>query len=138
MVDFIRSSFLLNLVNFIGKCKLLHNKPLPQAVCGAYVYLDGIVLKRSWAGEITNVSVLVAIGVNDQGFREVLGITEAAKEDKAGWFSFLQHLKKRGLKGVRLFITDACMGLGIPGGLLSSGQMATLYGSFSVWFREKR
>ena len=32
-----------------------------------YVYLDGIVLKRSWAGEISNVSVLVAIGVNDQG-----------------------------------------------------------------------
>ena len=76
-----------------------------------YVYLDGIVLKRSWAGEVSNVSVLVAIGVNDQGFREVLGVAEGAKEDKAGWSSFLQYLKKRGLKGVRLFITDACMGL---------------------------
>ena len=76
-----------------------------------YVYLDGIVLKRSWAGEVSNVSVLVAIGVNDQGFREVLGVAEGAKEDKAGWSSFLQYLKKRGLTGVRLFITDACMGL---------------------------
>jgi putative transposase len=75
------------------------------------VYLDGIVLKRSWAGEISNVSVLVAIGVNNQGFRKILGIAEGAKEDKAGWSGFLQHLKKRGLKGVRLFITDACMGL---------------------------
>ena len=76
-----------------------------------YVYLDGIVLKRSWGGEVSNVSVLVAIGVNDQGYRKVLGISEGAKEDKAGWSSFLRHLKERGLAGVRLFITDACMGL---------------------------
>jgi transposase-like protein len=76
-----------------------------------YVYLDGIVLKRSWGGEVTNVSVLVAIGVNDQGYRKILGICEGAKEDKAGWSNFLRHLKERGLTGVRLFITDACMGL---------------------------
>ena len=37
-----------------------------------YVYLDGIVLKRSWAGEVSNVSVLVAIGVDSQGYRKVL------------------------------------------------------------------
>ncbi len=76
-----------------------------------YVYLDGIVLKRSWAGEIRNVSVLVAIGVGDDGFRHVLGIAEGHKEDKAGWGGFLKHLKDRGLKGVRLIISDACMGL---------------------------
>ncbi len=76
-----------------------------------YVYLDGIVLKRSWAGEVSNVSVLVAIGVNDQGYRRIRGVCEGAKEDKAGWSGFLRHLKERGLKGVRLFITDACMGL---------------------------
>lgn len=76
-----------------------------------YVYLDGIVLKRSWAGEISNVSVLVAIGVNSQGYRKILGVVEGHKEDKAGWSGFLQHLKERGLRGVRLFITDACMGL---------------------------
>ena len=76
-----------------------------------YVYLDGIVLKRSWAGEVTNVSVLVAIGVNDQGYRKILGVCEGAKEDKAGWSGFLRHLKERGLTGVRLFITDACLGL---------------------------
>lgn len=49
-----------------------------------YVYLDGIVLKRTWAGEVRNVSVLVAIGVDRQGFRRVLGLIEGAKEDKAG------------------------------------------------------
>src|SRR5689334_20227140 len=76
-----------------------------------YVYLDGIVLKRSWGGEVRNVSVLVAIGVNEQGYRKILGVCEGAKEDKAGWSNFLHHLKERGLTGVRLFITDACMGL---------------------------
>jgi putative transposase len=76
-----------------------------------YVFLDGIVLKRSWAGEVRNVSLLVAIGVNSQGLREILGICEGAKEDKAGWSAFLKHLKGRGLKGVRLIISDACLGL---------------------------
>ena len=76
-----------------------------------YVYLDGIVLKRSWGGEVCNVSVLVAIGVNEHGYRKILGVCEGAKEDKAGWSSFLHHLKQRGLTGVQLFITDACMGL---------------------------
>jgi transposase-like protein len=76
-----------------------------------YVYLDGIVLKRSWAGEIKNVSVLVAIGVDQDGFRRILGVQEGHKEDKSGWSGFLQHLKSRGLKGVRLIISDACMGL---------------------------
>jgi len=76
-----------------------------------YVYLDGIVLKRSWAGEVRNVSLLVAIGVNDDGYREILGICEGAKEDKKGWSGFLKHLKERGLKGVELVISDACLGL---------------------------
>jgi putative transposase len=76
-----------------------------------YVYLDGIVLKRSWAGEVRNVSLLVAIGVNGDGYREILGICEGAKEDKAGWSAFLKHLKERGLKGIRLITSDACLGL---------------------------
>ena len=76
-----------------------------------YVYLDGIVLKRCWSGEVRNVSVLVAIGVGTEGYRKVLGIVEGAKEDKAGWSQFLSHLKERGLKGVELFISDACLGL---------------------------
>ena len=68
-----------------------------------YVYLDGIVMKRSWAGEVRNVSLLVAIAVNAQGYREILGIVEGAKEDRAGWSGFLKHLKERGLKGEWLF-----------------------------------
>ena len=76
-----------------------------------YVYLDGVVLKRSWAGEVRNVSLLVAIGVSAEGFREILGICEGAKEDKAGWSKFLAHLKQRGLTGVELIVSDACLGL---------------------------
>ena len=76
-----------------------------------YLYLDGIVMKRSWAGEVRNVSLLVASAVNSEGFREILGICEGAKEDKSGWSAFLRHLVDRGLKGVQLVISDACRGL---------------------------
>ena len=76
-----------------------------------YLYLDGIVMKRSWAGEVRNVSLLVASAVNRDGYREILGICEGAKEDKAGWSGFLRHLVDRGLSGVQLIISDACRGL---------------------------
>lgn len=76
-----------------------------------YLYLDGVILKRSWAGEIRNISVLVAIGIGTDGFRQILGVAEGEKEDLEGWRGFLRHLKDRGLKGVRLIISDACRGL---------------------------
>lgn len=76
-----------------------------------YVYLDGICLKRSWAGEVRNVSVLVAVGVGQDGYRDILGIVEGGKEDRDGWSGFLRSLKKRGLKGVRLIVSDKCLGL---------------------------
>jgi transposase-like protein len=76
-----------------------------------YVYLDGISLKRTWGGEVRNVSVLVAIGVGEDGYREVLGIAEGCKEDKAGWSGFLAYLQERGLTCPELFISDKCIGL---------------------------
>ncbi len=76
-----------------------------------YVFLDGIWLKRCWAGEVKNVSVLVAIGVDQYGYRQVLGIKEGAKEDKASWIAFMRYLKERGLSGVELFVSDKCLGL---------------------------
>ena len=76
-----------------------------------YVYLDGIVLKRTWADEIRNVSVLVAVSVSEDGYRQVLGVQEGHKEDKSGWSGFLKHLKQRGLNGVDLIISDACLGI---------------------------
>jgi putative transposase len=68
-------------------------------------------MKRSWAGGVRNVSLLVASAVNAEGFREILGICEGAKEDKSGWSAFLRHLVDRALKGVQLIISDACRGL---------------------------
>ncbi len=62
-----------------------------------YLFLDGVVLKRSWAGEVRNVSVLVAIGVGADGYRQILGVAEGQKEDLEGWRGFLRHLKDRGL-----------------------------------------
>ena len=76
-----------------------------------YVFLDGIWLKRSWGGEVKNVAVLVAIAVRADGYREVLGVCEGAKEDTESWRNFLRHLKQRGLRGVRLVISDKCLGL---------------------------
>ena len=77
----------------------------------AYVSLDGIWLKRSWGGEVKNVAVLVAIGVDQEGYRQVLGVCEGAKEDAESWRGFLRHLKQRGLRGVRLVTSDKCLGL---------------------------
>ena len=76
----------------------------------AYVFLDGIWLNRSWK----NVSILVAIGVNEDGYREVLGVLgvqEGAKEEQESWRRFLRHLKERGLDGVELAVSDKCLGL---------------------------
>ena len=65
------------------------NRPL-QGGRYPYVYVDGIYLRRNWGGEYENVAVLVAIAVNEDGFREVLGAAEGMKEDKASWVSFFQ------------------------------------------------
>ncbi|MDD4369116.1 MAG: IS256 family transposase [Oscillospiraceae bacterium] len=86
------------------------NRPL-QGGKYPYVYVDGIYLKRNWGGEFENVSILVALGVNEAGYREVIGAAEGMKEDKASWLSFLQWLKGRGLDGVNLIVGDNCLGM---------------------------
>lgn len=86
------------------------NRPL-QGGKYPYVYVDGIYLKRNWGGEYENVAVLVAIAVNEDGYREVLGATEGMKEDKASWVSFFQWLRGRGLGGVKLIVGDKCLGM---------------------------
>jgi transposase-like protein len=92
-----------------GQIEAWRNRPIVGE--HPYVFLDGIWLKRSWGGEVKNVAVLVAIGVNADGHREILGVAEGGKEDAEGWRSFLRHLKARGLRGVRLVVSDKCLGL---------------------------
>jgi transposase-like protein len=76
-----------------------------------YVFVDGIFLKRCWGGEYENVSILIAIGVNEDGSREVIGAAEGMKEDKESWLNFFQWLKSRGLTGVQLIIGDKSLGM---------------------------
>lgn len=76
-----------------------------------YVYLDGIYLKKNWGGTIESIAVLVALGVNEAGNREIIGAAESGKGDKESWLNFLRSLKERGLKGVRLMVGDKCLGL---------------------------
>jgi len=76
-----------------------------------YVYLDGIYLKKNWGGTIENVAILVALGVNSEGNREIIGAAEGGKEDAESWRRFLRQLKDRGLHGVRLMVGDKCLGL---------------------------
>jgi transposase-like protein len=76
-----------------------------------YVFLDGIWLKWIWGGEVRNVAVLVAVGGNQDGFREIPGVMEGGKEDTEAWRTFLRQLKQRGLSGVELVTSDKCLGL---------------------------
>ena len=86
------------------------NRPL-QGGHYPYVYVDGIYLRRNWGGAFENVAILVAIAVNEDGYREVLGAAEGMKEDKASWVSFFQWLRSHGLDGVKLVVGDKCLGM---------------------------
>lgn len=76
-----------------------------------YIYVDGIYLKRNWGGEFENVSILVAIGVDEDGYREIIGAAEGMKEDADSWKAFLVWIKERGLDGVKLVVGDKCLGM---------------------------
>lgn len=54
-----------------------------------YLFVDGIYLKRSWGGSYENVAVMVAIGVNSEGRREIVGCAEGFTESKESWKEFL-------------------------------------------------
>lgn len=76
-----------------------------------YLFVDGIYLKRSWGGSYENVAVMVAIGVNSEGRREIVGCAEGFTESKESWKEFLLWLRGRGLSGVRLVTGDKSLGL---------------------------
>ena len=76
-----------------------------------YVFMDGVWHKRSWGGRVENVSVLVVIGVDSEGHREVIGVAEGMKEDGDSWEQFVRGMIERDLKGVRLVVGDRCAGL---------------------------
>lgn len=76
-----------------------------------YVYLDATNTKVRENGVIVNASLVMAVGVSETGHREILGFELGGTEDEAFWMEFLKGLKKRGLRGTRLVISDAHVGL---------------------------
>ena len=84
-----------------------------QLITGRYIYvaLDGMWFKRCWGSEVKNASVLIAVGIDEHGYRTVLGVAEGGKEDKESWHSFLKYLKDRGLKSPELVTSDKWLGL---------------------------
>jgi transposase-like protein len=76
-----------------------------------YLWVDATYHKVRVDGRVTNQATVVAVGVTDQGERQVLGVDVGPSEDRAFWTAFLRSLVKRGLRGVRLVISDAHEGL---------------------------
>ena len=80
------------------------NRPITTAY--PYVYVDGIFLKRCWGENYENVSILIAVGVSEDGYREIIGAAEGLKEDLTSWKNFFVWLKQRGLDDTRLIIGE--------------------------------
>jgi putative transposase len=76
-----------------------------------YVWVDATYLKVRQAGRIVSVAVTIAVGVNGDGRREVLGMAIGASEAETFWTDFLRSLARRGLRGVKLVISDAHEGI---------------------------
>jgi transposase-like protein len=93
-----------------AQVEAFRNRPL-DAGPYTFVWVDALTIKVREAGRTINVHALIAVGVNGDGQREVLGLDVSSQEDGAGWLAFLRSLTARGLSGVRLVISDAHRGL---------------------------
>jgi len=91
------------------KIKAFLNRPLEGD--WPYIWLDATYLKVRQAGRIVSVAVIIAVGVNSAGRREVLGMAIGASEAETFWTDFLRKLARRGLRGVKLVISDAHEGI---------------------------
>jgi len=76
-----------------------------------YIWIDATYVKVRQGGHIVSVAVIVAVGVNTDGSREILGLTAGPSEAEPFWTEFLRSLTRRGLRGVKLVISDAHLGL---------------------------
>ena len=86
------------------------DRPLDQGPY-TYVWADALTMKVREGGRIVNIACLLAVGVNAEGHREILGVDLATAEDGAGWLAFFRSLVARGLSGVQLVISDDHAGL---------------------------
>ena len=86
------------------------NRPLDGSPY-TFVWVDALMQKVREGGRVVNVACLVAVGVNAEGHREILGVDVCGSENGAGWVAFLRSVVARGLSGVQLVISDAHGGL---------------------------
>ena len=92
-----------------GKVQSFLDRPLEGD--WPYIWLDATYVKVRQDGRIVSVAVIIAVGVNTDGRREILGMTVGASEAETFWMEFLRSLARRGLRGVKLVISDAHEGL---------------------------
>ena len=92
-----------------GKIKAFLDRPLEGD--WPYVWLDATYVKARRDGRIVSVAVIIAVGVNADGRREILGLSIGASEAETFWTDFLRQLARRGLRGVKLVVSDAHEGL---------------------------
>lgn len=92
-----------------GKVKAFLDRPLEGD--WLYLWLDATYVKVRQNGRIVSVAVIIAVGVNGDGRREVLGLEIGASEAEPFWTGFLRKLARRGLRGVKLVVSDAHEGI---------------------------
>ena len=92
-----------------GRVKVFLDRPIEGD--WPYLWVDATYVKVRQAGRIVSVAVIVAVGVNGDGRREVLGMEIGASEAEPFWTAFLRKLTRRGLRGVKLVVSDAHEGL---------------------------
>src|ERR1700751_1884520 len=92
-----------------GKIAAFLDRPLEGE--WPYIWLDATYVKARRDGRIVSVAVIIAVGVNDDGRREVLGLAIGASEAETFWTDFLRKLPRTGLRGVKLVVSDAHEGL---------------------------
>ena len=92
-----------------GKVKAFLDRPLEGD--WPYLWIDATYVKVRQTGRIVSVAVIIAVGVNSDGRREVLGMDIGPSEAETFWTAFLRKLARRGLRGVKLVISDAHEGL---------------------------
>ncbi|KAA5607769.1 IS256 family transposase, partial [Rhodovastum atsumiense] len=76
-----------------------------------YLWIDATYVKTREAGRVVSTAMIIAVGVNTDGRREVLGLATGPSEAETFWTDFLRSLTRRGLRGVKLVISDAHEGL---------------------------
>jgi putative transposase len=76
-----------------------------------YLWIDATYVKSRQAGHVVSVAVIIAVAVNTDGVREILGVATGPSEAETFWTDFLRGLTRRGLRGVKLVISDAHEGL---------------------------